>query len=192
MVGMYMCSVFNHLSARVFNDFIENLDLSDIPLSGPRFTWSDKWGSKFSKLDRFLVTDGFMTAFPHLAGIVLEKNIPDHVPIILLEHMVDYGPIPFREFHSWFDRDGFENIVRDSWMSDLSGTGLDNPWVRFKKKLQRLKSNLRVWNLNYWNLLVTKKKNLQDLIESIDSRLMDGEGSSILREHRVSLLKEVS
>lgn len=95
-------------------------------------------------------------------------------------------------FHSWFDREGFENIVRDSWMSELSRMGLDNPRVRFKKKLQRLKSNLRVWNLNNRNLLVTKKKNLQDLIESIDSRLMDGEGSSTTREQRVSLLKEVS
>ena len=83
---------------------------------GPRFTWCDKWASNVSKLDRFLVTEGFCVSFPHFSAMVLEKKIPDHRPILLTEHVVDYGPIPFRFFHSWMRLDGFDDIVRSSWV----------------------------------------------------------------------------
>lgn len=65
-----MGSQFNHLTARRFNDVIEQADLTNIPLGGPRFTWNYKWGSKFSKLDRFLVSDGLLDSFPHISGMV--------------------------------------------------------------------------------------------------------------------------
>lgn len=56
-------SQFHQNSTRIFNDFIEQANLTDIPLGGPHFTWSDKWGSKFSKLDRFFILDGFLDSF---------------------------------------------------------------------------------------------------------------------------------
>ena len=71
------------------------------------------------------------------------------------------------------------------------GVVLDNPCVIFQKKLQLLKSNLRKWNNNSRHMVATKKKNIQDSIESIDSRLMSDDGSATLREQRVSLLKEL-
>lgn len=43
-------SIFNLAIARCFNQFIEQASLIDISLGGPRYTWGDKWGSKF-KLD---------------------------------------------------------------------------------------------------------------------------------------------
>ncbi|KAL7597062.1 uncharacterized protein LOC111904184 [Lactuca sativa] len=159
-------SNFNMSFVRVFNDFIDSLDLVDIPLGGPHFTWSDKWSSKFSKLDRFLVMEGFLVSFQYLSTIVLEKNIPDHRPILLLEHRVDYGPLPFRLFHSWFDMAGFDNFL--------------------------LKSKLGVWNSNHRDMVGIKRKNMQDLLETIDSSIMEDEGYAILREQRVSLLKEMS
>ncbi|GJT36740.1 putative RNA-directed DNA polymerase, eukaryota, reverse transcriptase zinc-binding domain protein [Tanacetum coccineum] len=50
---------------------------------GFKFTWTDKWGTKMSKLDRFLVSESFYENFPHVMGVVLEKGIPDHRPILL-------------------------------------------------------------------------------------------------------------
>ena len=57
-------STFYPANAHSFNDFVDHLDLVDVPLGGPRFTWSDKWGSKFSKLDRFMVTEGTFFIIP--------------------------------------------------------------------------------------------------------------------------------
>lgn len=104
----------------------------DIHLGGPRFTWSDKCGSKFSKLDRFLVTVGILDYFPHIDGLVLEKKIHGHRRILLVEQKAHFGPFPFLFFHSWLDMEGFDDVFRHSWASGMES---NKPWVRCKKKL---------------------------------------------------------
>ncbi|GJU26766.1 zinc finger, CCHC-type containing protein [Tanacetum coccineum] len=52
-------SCFNPYSARRFDRFILTSGLVDIKLKGYTFTWSYPSASKMSKLDRFLVSDGF-------------------------------------------------------------------------------------------------------------------------------------
>nr|GEZ96595.1 hypothetical protein [Tanacetum cinerariifolium] len=108
-------SVFHERQADTFNSFIKNLNLIDIPLGGFRYTWSDKWASKMSKLDRILINEGVQDAFPHITVIVLEKGVPDNRPILIKESVVDYGPTPFRFFHSWLDVKGFQDLVVDTW-----------------------------------------------------------------------------
>ncbi|GKB71672.1 putative RNA-directed DNA polymerase, eukaryota, reverse transcriptase zinc-binding domain protein [Tanacetum coccineum] len=76
-------SIFKEKQAVIFNEFINNSSLIEIPLDGFKFTWTDKWGSKMSKLDRFLVSESFFESFPHTSGVVLVKGIPDHRPILL-------------------------------------------------------------------------------------------------------------
>ncbi|GJX28014.1 RNA-directed DNA polymerase, eukaryota [Tanacetum coccineum] len=88
-------SNFNSRQVDIFNEFISNSSLIDIPLGGFNFTWTDKWGSKMSKLDRFLISDRFHEDFPNVNGVILEKGIPDHRPILLKDLEVDYGPTPF-------------------------------------------------------------------------------------------------
>ncbi|GJX36639.1 RNA-directed DNA polymerase, eukaryota, reverse transcriptase zinc-binding domain protein [Tanacetum coccineum] len=83
--------VFCDRQARFFNEFIADNSLIDIPLGGCNFTWTNKWGTKMSKLDHFLVSKSFYEVFPHGTGLVLEKGIPDHRPILLKESIVDYG-----------------------------------------------------------------------------------------------------
>nr|GFB89510.1 RNA-directed DNA polymerase, eukaryota [Tanacetum cinerariifolium] len=51
-------SCFNPSSARVFDHFISSSGLVDVKLEGYTFTWSHPSGSKMSKLDRFLVSEG--------------------------------------------------------------------------------------------------------------------------------------
>ncbi|GKC64318.1 reverse transcriptase domain-containing protein, partial [Tanacetum coccineum] len=138
-------SVFNDRQAKFFNEFIEGASLIDIPLGGYNYTWTDKWGSKMSKLDRFLVSDNFYESFPHNTGVILEKGIPDHRPILLKESHVDYGPTPFRFFHSWLEMEGFQNLVVDTWNND--GIVHANGLVSFKKKLQNLHTYvIRAWS----------------------------------------------
>ncbi|GKB57250.1 RNA-directed DNA polymerase, eukaryota [Tanacetum coccineum] len=81
--------VFSHRQSGIFNEFISNSSLIDIPLGGYNFTWTNKLGTKMSKLDRFLISESFHEVFPHVTGIVLEKGALDHRPIILkeLEHL---------------------------------------------------------------------------------------------------------
>nr|GEW11950.1 RNA-directed DNA polymerase, eukaryota [Tanacetum cinerariifolium] len=52
-------TVFNTKGAKAFNTFIAQANLIDLPLEGYSFTWSHKSASKMSKLDRFLVSEGY-------------------------------------------------------------------------------------------------------------------------------------
>ncbi|GJZ78702.1 RNA-directed DNA polymerase, eukaryota [Tanacetum coccineum] len=152
---------FNKRQAEIFNSFITNMNLFDVPLGGFRFTWTDKWASKMSKLDRFLATEGFHDAFPNITGNILEKGIPDHRPILLKEYVVDYGPTPFRFFHSWLDCEGFYDLVVDTWKSYDSGDS--NGMISFKKKLQNLKQVIRTATSDDLNLRISSMKILSDI-----------------------------
>ncbi|GJX78637.1 RNA-directed DNA polymerase, eukaryota, partial [Tanacetum coccineum] len=103
-----MGSEVNINMAESFNNFIMENDLVDVSLGGYQFTWVNSLATKMSKIDMFLISEGLLERFPDLAGTILDKGVPDHKPIILKEAKADYGPIPFRFFHSWLDCDGFD------------------------------------------------------------------------------------
>ncbi|GKD72596.1 hypothetical protein Tco_1330878, partial [Tanacetum coccineum] len=75
-------------------------------------------------------------------------HLSDHRPILLREVVTDYGPSPFRVYHSWFSLQGFDQMVLETWNNiDLDDK---NKMVRFKKKLQILKKEIRSWvNIKY-------------------------------------------
>ncbi|GJW32310.1 RNA-directed DNA polymerase, eukaryota, reverse transcriptase zinc-binding domain protein [Tanacetum coccineum] len=56
-------SVFNVQGADVFNLFISNAGLDEVPLGGCAFTWCHKSAKKMSKLDRFLISESLMSSF---------------------------------------------------------------------------------------------------------------------------------
>nr|GEU34606.1 RNA-directed DNA polymerase, eukaryota [Tanacetum cinerariifolium] len=57
-----------------------------------------------SKLDRFLVSEGIFSIFPSITALCLDRHLSDHRPILLREVYSDFGPIPFRFYHSWISR----------------------------------------------------------------------------------------
>ncbi|GKF76720.1 RNA-directed DNA polymerase, eukaryota, partial [Tanacetum coccineum] len=108
-------TLFNVKGANAFNNFIALANLIDLPLEGYSFTWSHKSAMKMSKLDRFLVSEGLTSLFPSLSALCLDKNLSNHRPILMRELIMDYGPTPFRIYHSWFSKEGFDKLVEDSW-----------------------------------------------------------------------------
>ncbi|PWA45889.1 RNA-directed DNA polymerase, eukaryota [Artemisia annua] len=136
-------SCFNPYSAKYFDRFISNAGLVDVPLEGYAFTWAHPSASKMSKLDRFLVSDGIFSLFPSITAICLDRHLSDHRPILLREVKLDFGPIPFRFYHSWFDYVGFDDMIKFSWHSFNHSDS--NVMIRFKKKLQDLKKIIRSW-----------------------------------------------
>ncbi|GJZ25825.1 RNA-directed DNA polymerase, eukaryota, partial [Tanacetum coccineum] len=108
-------SVFNVQGANVFNLFITNAGLEEVPLGGSTFTWCHKSASKMSKLDRFLVSENLIYSCPNINAITLERCLSDHRPILLREASFDYGLTPFRYFHYWNEMEGFNKVVEDAW-----------------------------------------------------------------------------
>ncbi|GKD65262.1 RNA-directed DNA polymerase, eukaryota, partial [Tanacetum coccineum] len=112
-----MGSVFNVQGANEFNSFISNSGLVEVQLDGYPFTWSHPSANKMSKLDRFLVTEGFISLFPHNSVVCLDRHLSDHRPILLGDVIIDYEATPFRLYHSWLGLQGFDQMVTLTWNS---------------------------------------------------------------------------
>ncbi|PWA76634.1 RNA-directed DNA polymerase, eukaryota [Artemisia annua] len=168
-------STFNIQGANAFNNFISLAGLIDLPLEGYTYTWAHKSASKMSKLDRFLISDGLLMSFPHLSAICLDRHLSDHRPILLKENSFDFGPTPFRIFHSWFSMEGFESFVEMTWKSlnVLDSNGL----VRMKKKLQLLKNAIKVWIKEARGRSKEMKKNIHLNLSEIDKIIDQGLGN---------------
>nr|GFB76604.1 hypothetical protein [Tanacetum cinerariifolium] len=81
------------------------------PLRGCSFTWCHRSAKKMSKLDRFLMLKGLLGVNPNFLALTLDRYLSDHRPIMLRDSSHDYGPIPFRMYHYWFEIDGFDEMI---------------------------------------------------------------------------------
>ncbi|GKA13722.1 RNA-directed DNA polymerase, eukaryota [Tanacetum coccineum] len=107
--------IFSNINAFYFNEFIAIGNLVDIPMGGYKFTRVDRSCTKGSRLDRFLISDSTWNYLGPLTVVALDRTISDHHPILLCRFTADYGPIPFKIYHSWFQGDGFDKVVFDFW-----------------------------------------------------------------------------
>ncbi|GKC39178.1 RNA-directed DNA polymerase, eukaryota [Tanacetum coccineum] len=157
-------SSFNMGGARVFNNFIANAGLIDLQLEGFNFTWAHPLATKMSKLDHFLVSNGIISSFPCVSAVCLDKHLSDHRPILLREVYSDFGAIPFRFYQSWLSIQGFEQLVSHTWNTTCLNDS--NEMIRFKKKLQILKKEIRVF-------VADQKKNKEGRVKDIKAKLSD-------------------
>ncbi|GJX62388.1 hypothetical protein Tco_0295288 [Tanacetum coccineum] len=85
-----------------------------------------------------------MITCPNFTATSLERYLSDHRPILLRESHFDYGPTPFRFFHSWFEMEGFNKLVEDAW--NEAPVDESNAMSNMMKKLKYLKQKIRDWN----------------------------------------------
>ncbi|GJT88993.1 RNA-directed DNA polymerase, eukaryota [Tanacetum coccineum] len=91
--------------------------------------------------DKFISSSGLVDI--NLEGYTFTWSHPSASKMSRCGSNTDFGPTPFRFYHSWFSFDGFDKMVEDAWLSFSHSDS--NRLVRFKKKLQALKSIIRQW-----------------------------------------------
>ncbi|XP_028107298.1 uncharacterized protein LOC114306285 [Camellia sinensis] len=105
-----------------FNQFIDNLELIDLPMMGRQFTWCNAIeGDRWSRIDRVLLSTEWMERY-NLKLWGLERSVSDHCPLLLVEDGRDWGPRPFRFLNAWTLHPNFGSIVKKAWnVSAFSG-----------------------------------------------------------------------
>jgi len=106
------------------------MELQDIRCFGSNFTWFRPNGNAKSRLDRFLVSDQWVSLWPDTSQHVLQRDYSDHCPIILKTKMVDWGPKPFRVVDWWLNHKGYHSMIKEAWNIDLQGG-----WGEFPLKI---------------------------------------------------------
>ncbi|XP_071695873.1 uncharacterized protein [Rutidosis leptorrhynchoides] len=137
-------SEFIESRARRFNTFILNNNLVDIPMGGRKFKRVCDNGIKFSKIDRFLVLQTFLSLWNNLSVVAMERLTSDHCPVVLKDDDKDFGPKPFKIFDFWMDDPEFKEILSQSWNEDCDHVTRKD--CKFLNKLRRLKDTLKSWS----------------------------------------------
>ncbi|XP_071728625.1 uncharacterized protein [Rutidosis leptorrhynchoides] len=124
--------------ARRFNDFINKCKLVEIPLGGRRFTRISDDGVKFSKLDRFLVSDKLSQHWSNLMVVALEREKSEHCPIVLKDE----------------EKTSVQNRLRRD--------------CNFKNKLKSTKCALKSWSYQHFGLLDQEIDTLKKLATELE------------------------
>ncbi|GKD44180.1 hypothetical protein Tco_1268825 [Tanacetum coccineum] len=138
-------SVFNVQGANAFNLFFSNVGLEES-----------------------------MSSRPNMSAITLDRYLSDYRPILMRESHYNYGPVPFRFFHYWFEMEGFDKFVEESWKEALVAKA--NALIKMMKKLKYLKEKIGVWNKTNKESPNNSKRNLKDELAKLDSAIDKGEG----------------
>ncbi|GJY31196.1 RNA-directed DNA polymerase, eukaryota [Tanacetum coccineum] len=182
-------SNFNPRGADLFNKFIVDSGLVEVPSCGYSFTWSLKDASKMSRLDRFLVSEDMLRSCHSLSSLTLDRYHSDHRPILLRELNFDYGPTPFRFYHNWFDIPGFDVFVTNTWRNIVITE--HNAMFRMAKKLKILKGLIRVWVKENKSSTAILKNDLKTKLSVIDSSIDNGNVSPEVLEERLEILNKI-
>ncbi|GKA65576.1 RNA-directed DNA polymerase, eukaryota, reverse transcriptase zinc-binding domain protein [Tanacetum coccineum] len=138
-------SVFNVQGAMSFNMFISKAGLEEVPPS------------------RGVIT------------LTLDHYLSDHRPILLREINYDYGPIPFRLFHYWFEVEGFDKLIEDTW--NEAPVDDSNAMNNMIKKLKYLKEKIRVWSNDKKKSSNNSRVLLKEELAALDVIIDKGEGN---------------
>ncbi|KAK9941488.1 hypothetical protein M0R45_018082 [Rubus argutus] len=151
----------------IFNDFITEANLRDLPLLNPKFTWSNmRDEAVWRRLDRFLFSSEWEDCFPNARQSTLSRVTSDHCPIELNTNSLKWGPGPFRVENMWLKHPSFKQNFREWWETD-SGPGWEG--FKFMNKLRWVKSNLKVWSKDVFGEVLKEKKSVEMEIKELDN-----------------------
>jgi hypothetical protein len=162
------------------------MELIDIPVLGKKFSWFSGDGKSMSRIDRFLLSDGFIASQGISSQWIGNRDISDHSPIWLVSSIVNWGPKPFRVINGWMEHPDFYSFVENAWKG-FSVRG-KKAYV-LKEKFKLLRECLRKWNRDVFGIIdLNIDKTVNDLNE-IESFLEEDNGEAVLTR-RVELNKE--
>nr|GFA05195.1 RNA-directed DNA polymerase, eukaryota, reverse transcriptase zinc-binding domain protein [Tanacetum cinerariifolium] len=126
---------------------------------------------------------------PNLQVVALDRRWSDHNPLLIHSKKFDFGPTPFRIFHSWFDRIDFKKVVKDKW-DDITREVLGHTKY-LHTKLKDLKSHLKIW-YSYTKEVETSRMNLLFAdMRNLDQKTDEGLASDEDKSSRISKLQEL-
>ncbi|KAL5190967.1 putative MYST-like histone acetyltransferase 1 [Glycine soja] len=158
--------------------------LEEVRFVGRNFTWYRPNGTAMSRLDRFLLSDEWLSQWPDSTQFVLDRDFSDHCPILLRSTTIDWGPRPFKIMDWWLKDKDFQKMVSHRW-----GNYHPSGWGGYalKMKLKFIKGCIRQWSSQNGVINASKIRNLKKELNALEA----GSNASILSQAKVELKKSL-
>ncbi|XP_043697542.1 uncharacterized protein LOC122648386, partial [Telopea speciosissima] len=175
-----------------FNECIEDMGVNDLRWTGFPLTWCNKraGSNRIScKLDRVMVNEEWLSAFPSSHANFDNPDISDHSPISLaIQPFPSFGPKPFKYFDMWASHPSFLTTVIQAWEKPV--TAFSSPLITFSKKLKNVKAALKDLNSTTFGNISQQVLDCKDRVGSIQIRLQsDHCNGALADEEKVTSLE---
>ncbi|XP_016165197.1 uncharacterized protein LOC107607809 [Arachis ipaensis] len=172
-----------------FGDFNEILHLEEkkgattLSVSAAEFrTWiNDMEGQSCSRIDRSLVSLGWLDVYPETRLRSGPRGLSDHCPLIMEDFRRFDGPRPFRSMDSWFTHEGFLRMVKKECRE------LGN--VTFLEKMKALSEPLRIWHKQHFGDMTERIKRFEEEIRKVDDMVSSGRYDGTIEARRRALVR---
>ncbi|KAK8574739.1 hypothetical protein V6N12_062423 [Hibiscus sabdariffa] len=146
----------------IFKQFVQEVELVDLPMQGGSFTWSsNRKPPTLVCLDRFLLSLHILTAFSDVLQHLLDRCISNHNVVMLRKRVCNWSPRPFK-FFSFLLEKGFVDVV----VSNLHTIKSKRRGVGILGLLKESKNAIKQWSGNQ-NFDINKS------ISSLEGRIRD-------------------
>ncbi|KAL4322009.1 hypothetical protein AHAS_Ahas14G0167600 [Arachis hypogaea] len=166
-------------SAEDFRTWINDMELIDLALNDRKYTWFRE--QSCSRIDRSLVSLGWLDAYPETCLRGGPRGLSDHFPLIMEDSRKFDGPRPFRSLDSWFTHEWFLRIVKEEWR------GLGN--IQFLEKMKALSVPLRIWHKQHFGNMNERIKRFEAKIPKVDDMVSSGHYDGTMEARRRALVK---
>jgi exonuclease III len=95
----------------LFNRFMEDMEVIDVSVLGKKFSLFSGDGKSMSRIDRFLLSEGFINSQGISGQWIGDRDISDHCPIWFIDSSNNWGPKPFRFINGWLEHPEFFPFV---------------------------------------------------------------------------------
>ena len=173
-----------------FDYLIGELELVDPNLNNASFTWSNFRNQPICcRLDRFLFSNVRAVVYPCYRQELEARLVSDHAPVILDTSPPKWGPASFHFENAWLEHRQFGRDFESWWKEDTMEEWEGYKWM---KRLQKIKSRLKIWNKEVFGDLRLMEATLNDRLKELDRFESSGNWSDNLRDERVNLKKELN
>lgn len=127
-----------------FNEMISNLGLQEIPLKGRKYTWSNmQQDPLLEQIDWCFTSTSWISSYPNTLLLPMARPTSDHTPcMVQIKTEIPKANV-FRFENFWVEQEGFFDLVRDTWNTEVRSS---NSITKVVAKFKLLRKALKKWS----------------------------------------------
>lgn len=168
-----------------FRDCLLQAGVFDLRYNGSNLTWTNNQPSNptTKKLDRLLVNNSTISAFPHAYTTFLPQSFSDHCPCLtdLAFSLPKAGTQPFKFQNYLTKHPGFSTVVNEAWIRAGSTCFT---LTQFCWKLKVIKRDLKLLNRENYSKIQERVSETHSLLQCVQVRALQTPTPELFEEER--------